>query len=242
MASLKYIPLKLDYLDSIGDLPPDQIGMLVLAALRYAKTGEVPSLPADLSMAFRFIRTDVDSAQANYDELCETNRRNRNSSRRNDGQRPSTTVDDGHDGQRPSTTVDHGDHINEWNVSECNEERNYSEHSMHADGQQVDSPGRGPSLEEVRSFVRQSGLNVDPDDYHEKRVRSGWRNKNGRYVGGDWQKDVRRWASYQKEPVKARTEPSKPQETSFDTDDFFDAALMRTYGENWQFFKEGSDG
>ena len=217
LASLKYIPLKLDYLDSIGDLPPDQIGMLVLAALRYAKTGEVPSLPADLSMAFRFIRTDVDSAQANYDELCETNRRNRNSSRRNDGQRPSTTVDD-------------GDHINEWNVSECNEERNYSEHSMHADGRQGDSPGRGPSLEEVRSFVRQSGLNVDPDDYHEKRLRSGWRNKNGRYVGGDWQSDVRRWARYQKEPVKARTEP-KPQETSFDTDDFFDAAVRAGYAK-----------
>lgn len=222
LAQLKYFPIYLRYARTLRSLRLDQLGLVLLAGIQYAEHGTLPEMDSEVTVAMGFICDDIDQAQTSYQETCETNRRNVNRRWNRDGD---TTV---YDGMRSHAVASDG---SQCNVNECKEERNYSEHSMHADGQQVDSPGRGPSLEEVRSFVRESGLNVDPDDYHEKRVRSGWRNKNGRYVGGDWQSDVRRWARYQKEPVKARTEPAKPQETSFDTDDFFDAAVRAGYAK-----------
>ena len=221
MAQLKYFPIYLRYARTLRSLRLDQLGLVLLAGIQYAEHGTLPEMDSEVTVAMGFICEDIDQAQLSYDETCETNRRNAN-------QRWKPSVDAvASDGMRSHAVASDGSQVNEMNV---NEREVNSDHSMHADGQQVDSPGRGPSLEEVRSFVRQSGLNVDPDDYHEKRVRSGWRNKNGRYVGGDWQSDVRRWARYQKEPVKARTEP-KPQETSFDTDDFFDAAVRAGYAK-----------
>ena len=221
LAQLKYFPIYLRYARTLRSLRLDQLGLVLLAGIQYAEHGTLPEMDSEVTVAMGFICEDIDQAQLSYDETCETNRRNAN-------QRWKPSVDAvASDGMRSHAVASDGSQVNEMNV---NEREVNSDHSMHADGQQVDSPGRGPSLEEVRSFVRESGLNVDPDDYHEKRVCSGWRNKNGRYVGGDWQSDVRRWARYQKEPVKARTEP-KPQETSFDTEDFFDAAVRAGYAK-----------
>lgn len=222
LAHLKYFPIYLRYARTLRSLRLDQLGLVLLAGIQYAEHGTLPEMDSEVTVAMGFICEDIDQAQLSYDETCETNRRNAN-------QRWKPSVDAvASDGMRSHAVASDG---SQCNVSECKEEKEYNEHSMHADGQPVDSPGRGPSLEEVRSFVRQSGLNVDPDDYHEKRVRSGWRNKNGRYVGGDWQSDVRRWARYQKEPVKARTEPSKPMDPSFDTGEFFDAAVRASYAK-----------
>lgn len=223
MAQLKYFPIYLRYARTLRSLRLDQLGLVLLAGIQYAEHGTLPEMDSEVTVAMGFICEDIDQAQLSYEETCETNRRNAN-------QRWKPAVDAvAYDGMRSHAVAYDG---SQCNVNECKEEeKKHSEHSMHADGQQVDSPGMGPSLEEVRSFVHQSGLNVDPDDYHEKRVRSCWRNKNGRYVGGDWQKDVRRWASYQKEPVKVRTEPPQPKETSFDTDDLFDAAVRAGYAK-----------
>lgn len=223
MAQLKYFPIYLRYARTLRSLRLDQLGLVLLAGIQYAEHGTLPEMDSEVTVAMGFICEDIDQAQLSYDETCETNRRNAN-------QRWKPAVDAvAYDGMRSHAVACDG---SQCNVNECKEEeKKHSEHSMHADGQQVDSPGRGPSLEEVRSFVRESGLNVDPDDYHEKRVRSGWRNKNGRYVGGDWQKDVRRWASYQKEPVKARTEPPQPKETSYDTDEFFASSVSAAYAK-----------
>ena len=223
MAQLKYFPIYLRYARTLRSLRLDQLGLVLLAGIQYAEHGTLPEMDSEVTVAMGFICEDIDQAQLSYDETCETNRRNAN-------QRWKPAVDAvAYDGMRSHAVAYDG---SQCNVNECKEEeKKHSEHSMHADGQQVDSPGSGPSLEEVRSFVRESGLNVDPDDYHEKRVRSGWRNKNGRYVGGDWQKDVRRWASYQKEPVKARTEPPQPKETSYDTDEFFASSVSAAYAK-----------
>lgn len=224
MGKLKYFPAFLSLRPILARLSLDEVGEVFLGALQYADEGTIPELDSTPAIVLEFIRQDIDRAQESYDELCAKNRENgAKNGKKSDGYRPLPTATD----RYPPLPMGTDGTERECNANENEKE---TEISMHADGQQVDSPGRGPSLEEVRSFVRESGLNVDPDDYHEKRVRSGWRNKNGRYVGGDWQSDVRRWARYQKEPVKARTEP-KPQETSFDTDDFFDAAVRAGYAK-----------
>lgn len=227
MGKLKYFPAFLSLRPILARLSLDEVGEVFMGALQYADEGTIPELDSTPAIVLEFIRQDIDRAQESYDELCAKNRENgAKNGKKSDGYRP---LPMGTDRYRPLPMGTDGTE-RECNANENKKETEISLHADQTQSDRFDSPGRGPSLEDVRSFVRQSGLNVDPDDYHEKRVRSGWRNKNGRYVGGDWQSDVRRWARYQKEPVKARTEP-KPQETSFDTDDFFDAAVRAGYAK-----------
>ena len=223
MGKLKYFPAFLSYRHILERLRLDEVGAVFLGALQYAEDGTVPDLDPTPAIVLEFIMQDINRAQESYEELCAKNRANRAQG----AQRPSTTVNDGDHRQRPSTTVNDGDE------RECNanENENEKEFSMHAPTEGTETHGRGPSLREVRDFVKQSGLNVDPDDYYDKRQRSGWRNKNGRYVGGDWQSDMRKWARYQRDPVAPKSEPVKAHESSFDTDEFFDAAVRASYAK-----------
>lgn len=235
LASLKYFPLYLRYARTLRSLKLDQLGLVLLAGIQYAEDGTLPEMDPEVTVAMGFICEDIDQAQASYDDLCETNRRNINRRWKRDGDT------DVYDGIRSNTTVYDGYQVNEMNVKE--REVN-TDLSLHADGQRTESPGKGPTLEDVRSFVRQNGLNVDPDDYHEKRTRSGWRNKTGRYVGGDWQSDVRKWSRYQRETVAPKPEKdseSSVPRTSFDTDSFFEAAL-RASDARWEADVNGETG
>lgn len=228
MSKMKYFPAFLSLRPILARLSLDEVGEVFLGALQYADEGTIPDLDPTPAIVLEFIRQDIDRAQESYDELCAKNRENGSKNgRRSDGYRSLPTATDGY---RPLPMGTDGTD-RECNANENENEIESSMHAGHPSTEQIGSPGSGPSLEEVRSFVRQSGLNVDPDDYHEKRVRSGWRNKGGRYVGGDWQKDLRRWASYQKEPVKARTEPPQPKETSYDTDEFFASSVSAAYAK-----------
>lgn len=85
-----------DYLKKISKLTDEQVGRLFRACMEYHATGTAPALDGIESLAFDFIREDIDSAEKAYAEKCETNRRNRlaRTTTVNDGQRPLTTVDE----------------------------------------------------------------------------------------------------------------------------------------------------
>lgn len=94
-----------------------------------------------------------------------------------------------------------------------------------------------PTAEEVREYCGAQGLTIDAERFVDYYEANGW--KVGSQAMKDWKATVRNWARRDKERgITAKPTP-KPAETSFETEDFFDAALQRTYGDNWKFFKEG---
>ena len=82
------------YLKRTAKLSDQELGRLFRACMVYHATGEVTELAGRESVAFDFIREDIDAANEAYEAKCETNRRNRIGTVDNDRQRPSTTVDE----------------------------------------------------------------------------------------------------------------------------------------------------
>lgn len=74
-----------DYLKKTEKLADEELGRLFRACMTYHATGEVISLEGRESVAFDFIKEDIDRAEQAYTNKCEQNRRNRNA--RNDNER-----------------------------------------------------------------------------------------------------------------------------------------------------------
>lgn len=66
-----------DYLNKTAKLSDEEVGRLFRACMRYSATGEEQELEGRESVAFDFIREDIDRAKQAYTNKCETNRRNR---------------------------------------------------------------------------------------------------------------------------------------------------------------------
>lgn len=91
------------YLSRTSRLTDEELGRLFRACMIYHATGEVTELEGRESVAFDFIREDIDAQAEAYAAKCETNRRNRMSAISDDGQRSSTTVND----RQPEPTAVH---------------------------------------------------------------------------------------------------------------------------------------
>ena len=90
------------YLKKIERLSDDEVGRLFRALMKYHALGEVTELDGRESIAFDFIKDDIDAANEAYTAKCETNRRNRLNALVDHNEPPITNDNDR---QRTSTNV-----------------------------------------------------------------------------------------------------------------------------------------
>ena len=87
-----------------------------------------------------------------------------------------------------------------------------------------------PTVEEVENYCRERKNGIDPQRFVDYYTAQKWV-RNGQPID-DWQLIIRLWETNGRDDNK----PGKPAEKhsggSFDTDEFFEAALKRTYGES----------
>lgn len=79
-----------DYRSKTAKLTDEELGRLFRALMDYHATGEAVELEGRESIAFDFIRDDIDRTESKYREKCEQNRRNRTSTNDNERQQQST--------------------------------------------------------------------------------------------------------------------------------------------------------
>ncbi len=77
--------------------------------------------------------------------------------------------------------------------------------------------------EDVINYCRSRNLKTNPIKFFEYYSKLGWKTKGGEKIT-NWYSLAEDWDK------KEITEPTKPPDGSFDTDDFFSAALKRNYG------------
>jgi hypothetical protein len=70
MAERKALMLYHSHIENLEDLPDDLRGILVLALLRYSKTGEIATLQPELRYVFNFMRAEVDRDKEKYEKTC----------------------------------------------------------------------------------------------------------------------------------------------------------------------------
>lgn len=78
-----------------------------------------------------------------------------------------------------------------------------------------------PTIEEVREYCQSRNNNVDPEQFYDFYESKGWMIGKNRMK--DWKAAVRTW---ERDRNRA-SQSAKTNESSFDTDDFFQAALQR---------------
>lgn len=102
------------YIPKIAKFTDEEVGRLFRALMKYHATGEINELGDRESIAFDFIRGDIDQAEEAYSRKCEQAKANRNGRKQtltgvNGGQRALTAVNGG---QQRSTGVDGRDQYN----------------------------------------------------------------------------------------------------------------------------------
>ena len=81
-----------------------------------------------------------------------------------------------------------------------------------------------PTVEEVAAYCRERKNGVDAERFCDFYASKGW--KVGKEPMKDWKAAVRTW---EKRDSEEKPKEKKPQ--SFDTDDFFEKALQKSYGK-----------
>ena len=159
-----------DYLQKTAKLTDEEVGRLFRALMRYHATGIADDVDGLESIAFDFIREDIDRTEAAYKVKCEKNRNNRLSAVVNNRQQSLTVVDDPAQKEK------------EKKKEKENDKENIKEKS-----------GRftPPTLEQVIEYCKERGNTVNPQKWFDYYSSNGW--KVGKNPMKDWKAAVRTW-------------------------------------------------
>lgn len=241
MGKRDYFPMFFRYRESFTGLTDEQVGRIIRAAIDYAADGKTPRLSPVEAMAFAFIRGDIDRAVQAYEERCEKNRQNvQKRWESEDG--PADTDEyeriQAHTNDTKQTNNQSSKQSN--NIPSGGDTRARTRGSEKQSGKRLtvggpDAAGAThrdepvpPTVDDINAYCREAGLvHVDPRRFFDNYAVSGWM-RNGEPIR-DWKALCRKWDAEDAE--KAAHAAPKPQETSFDTDEFFEAALARSYAD-----------
>lgn len=170
-----------EYLERLAKLSDQEIGRLVRALAKYHATGEMQELAGRESIAFDFIKVDIDRIDQRYEAKCETNSNNR--------KRSSTIVN-----ERQQTETDvHKDKDKDKVKDEDKEKDKEKDNKRHY------VAFHPPTIDEVAEYCREKGYNIDAEHFVSYYESNGWR--VGKNPMKDWRAACRTWA---------RNEYSKP--------------------------------
>lgn len=239
MGKIEYIPIQLRYLEALRIVKPEQVGNAVVAALRYAKEGEVPDASdSDGALLFWMLKGDIDRVQESLDETSDRQRTNINKRWHPDDAEESTDPED----DTEDTTVYNGIPrntavaINKKNQKKQNKKSNSNSGPRGRGGAPAEKT-EVPTVEEVRAECAAQGYQtVDPEYFVHYYNGLNW------MISGtpihDWRSILWTWDARDKRSGgKAQTGPPSDQRdsdrpaSSFDTDEFFDAAVRASYAK-----------
>lgn len=159
-----------EYLERLAKLSDQELGRLVRALAIYHATGEQQELAGRESIAYDFIKVDIDRIDEKYAAKCDTNRNNRQRSPTNDNERERTMTNVPKDKDKVK------DKDKENNLTVVKEKR------------QRFSP---PTADEVKAYCQERGNHVDAQRFVDFYTAKGWRVGNNPMK--DWKAAVRTW-------------------------------------------------
>ena len=244
MGKRDYFPMFFRYRESFTRLTDEQVGRIIRAAIDYAADGKTPRLSPVEAIAFQFIRGDIDRAAQAYEERCEKNRQNVQKRWESDG--PADTDEYERIQANTNDTKQTNNQTNKQtnNIPSGGDTRARTRGSGKQSGKRLTvggpdaagaTPGAThrdepvpPTFDDVYAYCDEAGLtHINRKRFFENYAAAGWK-RNGEIIR-DWKALCRKWDAEDAE--KAAHAAPKPQETSFDTDEFFEAALARSYAD-----------
>lgn len=176
-----------DYLSKTAKLTDEEVGRLFRALMAYHSTGEEIEITGRESIAFDFIREDIDRTEQAYKSKCEKNRENRLSAIDNNRQRSSTSD----------------------NVPAQKEK--YKEKDKEKDKENTRETQKRftpPTVEEVAAYCRERNNGINAQHFVDYYTQGNWILKNGRKMS-DWKAAVRTWEGNGYHNTPAKTVPAQ---------------------------------
>ena len=180
----KYLCVYYDIIPSLDILSDAEAGRLLKGALHYSAFGETPDLPGNERFTWPMIMAQIDRSNAKYEEQCATNKR---------------IATERYANARPVTKRNDSLPRQEEKEEEKEKEDKKREVKRFAP----------PPLEEVKAYVAERGLPVDPVKFFDYFTEGNWIDSKGNPVR-NWKQKLLTWAS--KEPAPAP--PKKKQYTT----------------------------
>ena len=202
-------------MDSLDELDPADAYAVIRAISRYNETGEDPTtgfkgaLKAFVMNLFQQIKRAEEASAAKAEGARITNEKRANAERTHSERLPNAERTDECATDTNTITDTYTDTNTDIKETLSNERVKKTASRF--------SP---PTLDEVRDYINEQGYRIDAEAFIDHYQSVGW--KVGQKPMKDWKAAVRTWVRRDKE--------RKPKgESSFDTDDFFDAAMKRAY-------------
>ena len=162
-----------DYLKKTERLSNEELGRVFRALMKYHANKEEPDFDGMESMAFDFIRVDIDRADNEHQRKCETNREIRLQAIENERQRSSTNVN-GRDHTKTKTRQ---------------EKENENDKESTKETAKRFTP---PTIDEIRQYCTERGNGIDPEYFFTYYENRDWKLSNGRKMK-DWKLAVVTW-------------------------------------------------
>ena len=164
-----------DYLKKTERLSNEELGRVFRALMKYHANKEEPDFDGMESMAFDFIRVDIDRADNEHQRKCETNREIRLQAIENER-------------QRSSTNVNERDHTKTKTRQEKEKEKENDKESTKETAQRFTPP----TVDEIRQYCTERGNGIDPEYFFTYYENRDWKLSNGKKMK-DWKLAIVTW-------------------------------------------------
>ena len=199
-----------EWLEQIEILTVTQRGTLFSAIIRYAAAQDLPEMDPVTKMAFSFIRAQIDRDAAKYEEIIEK--------RRQAGKaRAEQMLAHAESAQHNQQTVAH-----EGVDVDVNDDVDVDVNVDVDVKKEKRKRFTPPTLEELRSYIREKGYTFDAETFIAYYESNGW--KIGRNPMKDWKAACRTWQQKEKERRKPAVQQVEPR--AYDMDEL-EAAIYR---------------
>ena len=213
--AMKYLKIFYDWYEMTQGLTDEEYGSLIRGLQRYARDGETAELKGIATTLFPVFKTFVDRESDAYDKKVKQCR------------------EAGSKGGKSKRTLTVANEISEEQEQEQEQDQEQDqdqekEKENAAETANDISVFKAPGVEEVYSYCKERGNTVDAEAFIDYYSSIGW--MVGKNPMRDWKAAVRSW---EKRHVytSSVTSAGKEEKGSFDEDDFFEAALKKSYGE-----------
>jgi hypothetical protein len=170
-----------EYLAKCAKLSDQEVGRLFRALMSYHATGIEPELAGRESIAFDFIKEDIDKTEKAYAAKCEKNRQNRLTTNVDERERTIAKVD-----ERPQN-------------KNIKEKENIKETTLKGSKEKPLARFTPPTVEEVDAYCKERGNRVNAQRFVDFYAAKGW--KIGQNPMKDWKAAVRTWEQRDDSPA-----------------------------------------
>ena len=222
--AMKYVKVFYDWKEQTAELTDEEFGSLIRALICYVNEEEPEELTGAARILFpmfrRFVDFETEAYEKKVKQCREAGKKSGIARKRNEKERARTKVNE----------------MNEEEVKEKVQAKDEEDEEVndlfYQDQEEEDSCGdldMNDDLERINNFIIEKGLNCDAQEFYDYYSERNWE------IGGkkidDWKGLLVSWdKSNRVEPLKSVSAPPKKKDySSFDTDDFFAAALARKY-------------